>query len=106
MWTILRCVSVCDVVIRAAVFNGVCVCLHVHVCRFSCLYDKWQPDIGLRGRAAQMDYCLCPFFVNITHSTHRNTHISRQDTHHSPSFTKSAPQPMDSACMMCFLVNA
>lgn len=54
------CVSACDVVIQAAVFSGVCVC--VCVCRFSCLYDKWQPHFGLRGRAAQMDSCLCPFF--------------------------------------------
>ena len=65
MWTILMCVSVCDVVIRQLYFLAcVCVCVFACacVCRFSCLYDKWQPDIGLRGRAAQMDYCLCPFF--------------------------------------------
>ena len=32
MWTILTCVSVCDVVIRPAVFNGVCVFACACVC--------------------------------------------------------------------------
>lgn len=78
MWTI-PCVCVCVWCgYTAAVFSGVCVFACGCVCRFSCLYDKWQPDIGLRGRAAQMDYCLCPFFANITHNftdeTHSHTH--------------------------------
>lgn len=33
------------------------------------MYDIWQPDIGLRGRAAQMDYCLCPILSGEEHLT-------------------------------------
>lgn len=50
------------------------VCLRVNVWSFSCLYDKWQPDMRLMGRAAQMDQRLCPFFVKITHNFTDNIH--------------------------------
>lgn len=60
-----------DVVIRQLYFLA---CVYVfacaRACSFSCCHDKWQPDIGLKGRAAQMDYCLCPFYQPYTFNTH------------------------------------
>lgn len=49
--------SVCDVVTCQLYFLFGCGWLHGDVCRLSCLYDKWRPDIGLKGRPVQMDWC-------------------------------------------------
>lgn len=70
-WDNVDHIFVYDVVIQQLYFLA---CVHVFafawVCRFSCCHDKWQPDIGLKGRAAQLDYCLCPFYQLYTFNTH------------------------------------
>lgn len=69
-------------------------CLRVNVCSFSCLYDKWQPDMELMGRAAQMDQRLCPFFVKIAHNFTDNIH------NQSTINTTSVLSPPHSCCLL------